>query len=872
MKIDEILVLHHSHLDVGFTHSQPILWEMQREYLDLALDFLDQTADFSGPSLPRWTCEVTEPVIRWLQTAPPEQVQRFRAFLEQDRIAISAMQYNTTPLAGAEQLIRQLYPARQLRENLGAVITTLNQHDVNGLPWPMVETMQASGIDLLIMAINLHLGGAPAPRPGIFRWQGASGAEVLVMNGNHYTMFDQILYAWDDSLERMAEGLAEYEPVLEHFGYPYNFLYLTTANSPTAWDNSPPNLVTANLIRRWNESGRTPVIRYVTPAQLLERIRAVPREQIPVVRGDWTDWWNFGCASTALETRLYQHARSALASAELLEAARFPTRRSAALQSASRRAWDAVQQYAEHTWGYFNTDPDHPQMQTQSHLKKSYAHEAHELADYLLANELEALAGSSIQTSGPAGVLLVNPSGQACAEYVPIPDSWQQPHKNLRTNRFMYELLHPSAPAPLYGPVEMPPYSWKRIPLADLLPAAPHPGLSSGEGWIESPFHRLTYHPVTGRVTGLVDKARDWQVLDVSSPYSLFEFVRETTDALIDPRREAYYNRDLIREKFNLSCWQNGWRAVRERATRPLGFKVETGPESIRLSLTFAAPGVERLAQSITLHAGSALIDLDVSFYKTDHRDPEGIYFAIPLNLPAGWECVFDTAGSPVRLDADQIPGVCRDWFTVDGYAAVHTGERGVTLFCPDAPMVQAGGFNFGAGHTAIPREANPLLLAWPLNNYWNTNFPLAQPGQMRFHYALQTHAAFDAPAAAAQSRLAQSGVLVHPVYLPTGSALRPESGRLVTCSGAGVVVEHVKLREDGRGVLVRLKNDSAAPTSAALKPAGANLTAAFRCSPLEEPLAALPSPDGVVSLALQPFEQVAVAFYPTGSEPEVRP
>ena len=167
---------------------------------------------------------MTSPVVRWLRTATPDQIERFGAYVQAGRIGISAMEYNTTPSCNAEQLARQLYPARTLRERFGVPIDTINQHDVNGIPWSMVDLMIDDGIELFTMAINNHFGGQAVERPSVFRWEGPSGRSLLVMNGAHYTMFDQLLYSWENSVPRMQEGLAEYLEVLETKQYPHDFI------------------------------------------------------------------------------------------------------------------------------------------------------------------------------------------------------------------------------------------------------------------------------------------------------------------------------------------------------------------------------------------------------------------------------------------------------------------------------------------------------------------------------------------------------------------------------------------------------------------------------------------------------------------------
>jgi len=72
------------------------------------------------------------------------------------------------------------------------------------------------------------------------------------------------------------------------------------------------------LIKRWNcEQGR-PSIRYGTLGDVRQRAARIDDRDLPILRGDWTDFWNFGCASAPIATGLSRRAKPLLQAAALV--------------------------------------------------------------------------------------------------------------------------------------------------------------------------------------------------------------------------------------------------------------------------------------------------------------------------------------------------------------------------------------------------------------------------------------------------------------------------------------------------------------------------------------------------------------------------
>ena len=222
------------------------------------------------------------------------------------------------------------------------------------------------------------------------------------------------------------------------------------------------------------------------------------------------------------------------------------------------------------------------------------------------------------------------------------------------------------------------------------------------------------------------------------------------------------------------------------------------------------------------------------------------------FNLP-GAQARLDLGPQALRVEDDQIPGVCRDYFTVQNWVDFSNGAMGVTVATPDNPMIQLGDFHFGANQSAATL-ARPMLLGWVTNTYWETNFRSHQPGLVTARYRVLPHAGpFDENQAHRMGLEAMhdAPLLQHMGELSDARAW-PTSGTVLALPEPPVMVLHVK-PATGSQLLVRLMNASDAEQVATVGSGLLRITGAAACDLFGHVEGDLPVHDGAVSLALAP-------------------
>ena len=863
-EIQTIYLIHHSHTDIGYTVDQPTLWDLATRFIDEALRLADRYADHEGDGAFRWTVETTATLQAWLRYASDRDIARLQALERAGRIEITGMLAHLTPLVDTDQLIESMQFVRTLRDDYGFTVKHAMHCDVNGVNWPFVDVLLDCGIEGFTMAINSHFGGPVTPRPYPFWWQGPSGRSLPVFNGWPYDK------GWREGIGRNAE---EFEAVrwprlqayLQEIGYPLPILLLQSihpyGDNGSVFDFTP-------FIETWNAQGKQPRLVMATPRIWWEAVKPYLSE-LRTFRGDWTDFWNFGCASSAREVAINRRSREALRHADALFAALGGAGRWARQSFTRHRdaAYWNLHLWDEHTWGADVSirQPESEDTRSQWYHKASYAYTARSLsrllqrdalADFAQLVERDRLATATAKQSddllvfnpmpwrrmlsGPVPAFTLNPRGLAS-------DTTAGRHHQDRELASQWAL----PPTTVEG------FGYAVVPRRSLVELT---AWLSEDATVENHRYRLTFDRERGGIASLYDKRLKHEWVDTNAPYRLHQYVQEqVADTAHDWPRRLLFDQAWEAPLAEIpSGWRPGWRARRSAPSRLLAHQVRSTPLGITVVQTIEAPGCAGpLTQEVSLPADGDYIEC-VSRWQLGLSDhPEATYLVFPFELP-GATARIDVGAQAIIPEGDQLPGVCRDYFTVQNWVDFSNDQQGITIAMPENPMVQLGDFHFGH----YQREfvlGRPYLFGWVTNNYWETNFRAHQPGQVVARYRLCPHAGpfNEADAHRVGREAAQAELLVQHLGEPADSTVLPSQGALLSLPEEPVQTLHLEFGPAGQTsqqewfLSVRLLNASDAPQRAVIGSGWLELTGATRCDLLGRPQAALELHSGRVSCEL---------------------
>ena len=326
-----VFLVHHSHLDIGYTDTQSSVLQHHLQYLDSVLDLASATDDWPEDAKFRWNVEANWPLLHWMKNRPESDRIRFFDRVREGRIEICALPFSMhTEAYSIDELARQLRFAEDLRGSTTCPYrppcrpTYQGQRSASLLPWwtrtsaifPWPTTMRAVlpasgrwpgaytslllarpqrqtpvGVAHGLAARQRVHGGQPGRSGGGLPGHPRGIAGLLAALAERpypYRGRGESIFGWT--------GLDPSSNVTKT-PYPHDVLHLRVQGVFS--DNASPNIVPAEIVREWNEKWAYPHLRLATNSEFFAEAEARLAGSIETYSGDWTDWWVDGIGSCA---------------------------------------------------------------------------------------------------------------------------------------------------------------------------------------------------------------------------------------------------------------------------------------------------------------------------------------------------------------------------------------------------------------------------------------------------------------------------------------------------------------------------------------------------------------------------------------------
>ena len=800
--IKRIYITHFSHTDFGFTDLQTVCRELQRRYLDIALDAVLATMNGSEDKKFFWTAESLVAVQDWWDAASSSRRKAFLKAIRSGQLEVSALPFNQTPFLDHAQWQRMLHwiPEELWREFKPAAAM---QNDVNGFPRAGAMALLDRGIRHLFMGINADSGGAPFSRPSAFWWKMPDGGRLFVWLNDHYgSGYDYFeasewrrgpvpaaadarfrppragdFFRTDEASLRAAhQHCLKRVEGLQTAGYPYDVLTIAVT-SQWRMDNDPPFPPLAEFVAAWNKLGLKPELVLTTASKAIQALEKAAGNRAPEYEGEFTDWWANGTASAPREVAASRIAKRLLTAAQSPLWGQFDGPAAQTLDSLYRD----LCLFDEHTWGssWSVALPYSLDTQAQFMEKSLFAYRPMARAEWLLSQR----ARPRLLPEGQ-GFFLGNPATQPFSGWIRMPATC------LRKDYKSLEDPEGGARRPLH--FEMGIQAWGRPQnpgdLTRENSSATFPDNVPGQVarfWVEglagNSFRKLRLSTQTAEEKASSD-VRPRVLLDTNGwPASaqwpvmkkplflpgLGDFVAIKVNAFA-PRWMLHdiagAGNEQRRNQLRREKLEEVWSEAEAKAA------VEETPHTLRYMQGIQHPRLEWATRRLELWKREPRARFTLRFYRLSSDAPEIFYVVFPLPCKGVLPRV-SCGGLPFTPYTDQLPGTCRDYFGIDGWADYATPEGHWLWVSRDAPLVTFGGPQAWARRQTAPDNANRVL-AMLFNNFWYTNFAGDEHGVMEFQFDLVWREKEESPGQ--MQRLAESSFIEPVVMINSGGTEDP--------------------------------------------------------------------------------------------------
>lgn len=726
----EILLVQHSHTDIGYTRPQSEILAEHMRYIDYALDYCDQTDTFPDAAKFRWTCESSWVVQEYLKCRPPEQIDRLLKRISEGRIEVTAMLFNMAEIADENTMTDFLTPLKLFRQYEIPVHTAM-QNDVNGIAWCMPDYFKSTGVKYLTMGINETRSIRPFDKPTCFWWESPGGERLLAYRSDHYMTGN----FWGlPSNERFDEiKLFDYLEEMQEKNYPFDKIQVQFSGYFT--DNAPPSTGACEIVKAWNEKYEYPKLRLALTTDFFEYVENNHADELPVYRNAWLDWWSDGFGSSARETAEVRKTQN-LKQVDEGMFAMIQMMGGELSNDLQQKIWHISENalfYDEHTFGA-DESISHPfsfNSMRQWLQKGSYAWEALKKVTLLHEDALGRLQSYFKKADFPV-IYIVNSMGwdrsatvRMFIDYQLLPPDRKFSIIDLESGKEVPVQFFQGRREGAYWDMEInnvPALGFKvlKIEVSDEKKAVTELQKNENTEILENQYYRIVIDKNNGGIKELYDKELQENLYAAENGYRIGQPVRETLETR-DKMNPSYST--VFNVKVEPGISGNVWNSI----------KVSADLEGFRKGKEGEPKGIQ---WEIRLYRNSKKIEFAYQADKEIVTDTEGLYVAFPFRLPDS-RIVFETIGGTLA-QGEQLPGSSSDWNVAQNFVSVKGRKGQIIMVSDEVPLWQFGDFNIGK-FERYPKPSKPWLYSWVMNNYWFTNFRAFQSGEVRWTYTIST-------------------------------------------------------------------------------------------------------------------------------------